>query len=107
MLRHAHCFPAAHASSGYALAALYFLLRERNRRAARLGLALGLGMGVVFGLAQQSRGAHFVSHDIWSAMLVWTVSSLLYTYSFKARLWNVPAPKTQWVSNDIACSQRP
>src|SRR5690606_16175559 len=47
-LRQAHCFPAAHASSGYALLALYFLLRERSRRAARMGLAIGLGVGLVF-----------------------------------------------------------
>lgn len=88
-LRHARCFPAAHASSGYALLALYFTLRERSRIAARFGLAAGLAMGLVFGIAQQSRGAHFVSHDVWSAMLVWTVSLSLYTFVFKARLWNV------------------
>lgn len=88
-LRHARCFPAAHASSGYALLALYFVLRERSRIAARFGLAAGLAMGLVFGIAQQSRGAHFVSHDVWSAMLVWTVSLTLYTFAFKARLWNV------------------
>lgn len=87
-LRHARCFPAAHASSGYALLALYFALRERSRWASRLGLAAGLGMGLIFGIAQQARGAHFVSHDVWSALLVWTVSLSLYTFVFKARLWN-------------------
>jgi membrane-associated PAP2 superfamily phosphatase len=87
-LRQARCFPAAHASSGYALLALYFVFRERSRRAARIGLASGLMLGLVFGIAQQSRGAHFVSHDVWSAMLVWTVSLSLYTLVFKARLWN-------------------
>lgn len=92
-LRQAHCFPAAHASSGYALLALYFLLRERSRRAARMGLAIGLGVGLVFGFAQQARGAHFVSHDIWSAMLVWMVSLSLYTFGFKQRLWAIP-PRT-------------
>jgi membrane-associated PAP2 superfamily phosphatase len=86
-LRHARCFPAAHASSGYALVALYFALRERSRWASRLGLASGLVMGLIFGIAQQSRGAHFVSHDVWSAWLVWTISLSLYTFVFKARLW--------------------
>lgn len=86
-LRPARCFPAAHSSSGYALLALYFVFRERSRRVARFGLAAGLGMGLVFGIAQQARGAHFVSHDIWSAMLVWTVALSLYTFAFKARLW--------------------
>lgn len=98
-LRHAQCFPAAHASSGYALLALYFVLRERSRRAARLGLAAGLSLGLVFGLAQQSRGAHFVSHDVWSAMLVWTVSLSIYTFAFKGRLWN-------WERNEVSAAAR-
>jgi membrane-associated PAP2 superfamily phosphatase len=98
-LRHARCFPAAHASSGYALLALYFVLRERSRRAARLGLASGVLLGLVFGIAQQSRGAHFVSHDVWSAMLVWTVSLSLYTFVFKARLWN-------WERNEVSAAAR-
>lgn len=96
-LRHARCFPAAHASSGYALLALYFVFRERSRLAARLGLAAGLGMGLVFGFAQQSRGAHFISHDVWSAMIVWTVALSLYTFAFKARLWE---------SNEVSAAAR-
>jgi membrane-associated PAP2 superfamily phosphatase len=86
-LRAAHCFPAAHASSGYALLALYFAFRERYARLAKLGLALGLVTGLTFGLAQQARGAHFVSHDLWSAFLVWTVTLSVYTFAFRARLW--------------------
>jgi membrane-associated PAP2 superfamily phosphatase len=105
-LRHARCFPAAHASSGYALLALYFVLRERSRTAARLGLAIGLLMGLVFGIAQQSRGAHFVSHDVWSAMLVWTVSLSLYTFAFQARLWNAAPHRSQWECNEVSAAAR-
>lgn len=101
-LRHAQCFPAAHASSGYALLALYFVLRERSRQAARFGLAMGLMMGLVFGIAQQARGAHFISHDLWSAMIVWTVSLSLYTFAFQARLWN----RTQWDCNEAGAAAR-
>jgi membrane-associated PAP2 superfamily phosphatase len=86
-LRLGRCFPAAHASSGYALLALYFTLRERHAALAKLGLALGLLTGLTFGLAQQARGAHFVSHDLWSAFLVWTVTLSVYTFAFRARLW--------------------
>jgi membrane-associated PAP2 superfamily phosphatase len=88
-LRHARCFPAAHASSGYALVALYFTFRERHRALARFGLGLGVTLGVIFGLAQQSRGAHFVSHDLWSAFLVWALSLTLYAFAFKAQLWTI------------------
>jgi membrane-associated PAP2 superfamily phosphatase len=70
-----HCFPAAHASAGYAWLALYFagFASPRWRRA---GLAVGLGAGLLFGLAQQLRGAHFASHDLWSAALCWTMALL-------------------------------
>jgi len=87
-LRQGRCFPAAHASSGYALLALYFVLRERGLRIAQAGLTLGAVTGLIFGIAQQSRGAHFVSHDVWSAFLVWTISLSLYTFAFKGQLWN-------------------
>jgi membrane-associated PAP2 superfamily phosphatase len=83
-----HCFPAAHASSGYALIAFYFVFRERSRLLARAGVVATVLAGLVFGLAQQSRGAHFVSHDLWSAFLVWWISLSLYAFAFKARLWS-------------------
>jgi membrane-associated PAP2 superfamily phosphatase len=86
-LRAGRCFPAAHASSGYALVALYFALRERHARLAKCGLGLGLLTGLTFGLAQQARGAHFLSHDLWSAFLVWTVTLSVYALAFRARLW--------------------
>ncbi len=93
-LPHAACFPAAHASSGYALFAFYFLWRERSRRLSRAGLSLALGVGLVFGIAQQSRGAHFLSHDVWSAFLVWTVSLTLYVYGFKRQLFGLHETET-------------
>jgi membrane-associated PAP2 superfamily phosphatase len=88
-LPHAACFPAAHSSSGYSLFAFYFLWLERKRRLSRAGLALALGVGLVFGIAQQSRGAHFVSHDVWSAFLVWMICLTLYVYGFKRRLFGM------------------
>jgi membrane-associated PAP2 superfamily phosphatase len=87
-LRYGRCFPAAHAGSGYVLLALYFAFRERSRRLARASLAIGMIVGLVFGLAQQSRGAHFLSHDVWSAMIAWTVSLTVYAWVFRARLWD-------------------
>jgi membrane-associated PAP2 superfamily phosphatase len=86
-LRAARCFPAAHAGSGYALLALYFVFRERHARLARLGLAAGVVTGLLFGIAQQSRGAHFASHDLWSAFLVWLTSLSVYAFAFRAQLW--------------------
>ena len=81
-----HCFPAAHASSGYALVAFYFALRERHAAWARCALLIGLATGLLFGIAQQARGAHFLSHDVWSAFLVWMTTLTLYTSGFITKL---------------------
>ncbi|MET0534096.1 MAG: phosphatase PAP2 family protein [Steroidobacter sp.] len=85
-LRTASCFPAAHASSGYALLALFFVLRDSFPKWRTAGLCVGVVMGLVFGLAQQSRGAHFLSHDIWSAFIVWIVALSVYVYAFGGEL---------------------
>jgi len=87
-LPHARCFPAAHASSGYAFMALYFLAYERSQTWARMGLAVGLILGLVFGIAQQSRGAHLISHDLWSALLGWLIPLTLYAFGFNCRLYD-------------------
>jgi membrane-associated PAP2 superfamily phosphatase len=65
-----HCFPSGHASGGFALLALYFAAYLYVRRPA-LFLLPGLLVGTVFALGQQARGAHFLSHDLWSLSLCW------------------------------------
>ncbi|HEY4367743.1 MAG TPA: phosphatase PAP2 family protein [Steroidobacteraceae bacterium] len=103
-LRVGHCFPAAHAGSGYALIAFYFVFRERSRWLATGGIILTLVMGLVFGIAQQSRGAHFVSHDIWSAFLVWTTSLTVYTLAFKRSLWSGLGQRNEGGASQLAPS---
>jgi membrane-associated PAP2 superfamily phosphatase len=77
-LPRAQCFPGAHSSSGFALMSLFFALRGRCRRWARWALAAGITTGTVFSLGQQARGAHFFSHDLASAALVWWMLLALY-----------------------------
>lgn len=31
-------------------------------------------LGLTFGITQQLRGAHFLSHDLWSAALCWAIA---------------------------------
>jgi membrane-associated PAP2 superfamily phosphatase len=90
-LPHAACFPGAHSSSGFALMALYFAARERHRRAAWCALVLAILVGAVFSFGQEARGAHFLSHDLWSASIVWFVELALYAGVFRARLWQATA----------------
>lgn len=66
-----HCFPAGHASAGFAFISGYFALRHNLPRAARLWLGGALVAGFALGIAQQMRGAHFMSHTLWTAWLCW------------------------------------
>lgn len=68
------CFPAGHASAGYAWVALFFFFAEVRRNWRGRALAIGIGLGLVFGIDQQLRGAHFLSHDLSSAMICWSVA---------------------------------
>jgi membrane-associated PAP2 superfamily phosphatase len=79
------CFPAGHASAGYAWLALFFFLGDTRPSLRWKGFAVGLGAGVVFGIAQQLRGAHFASHDLWTLMLCWLVAVLLHRAMFARR----------------------
>jgi membrane-associated PAP2 superfamily phosphatase len=77
-LARGHCFPAAHAGTGYAWVALYFFVAQVRPRWRRAALLPGLLAGAVFGLSQQLRGAHFLSHDLSALALCWVVAALLY-----------------------------
>lgn len=72
------CFPAGGASGGYAWVALYFFFAAIRPGWRWAGLAVGLGAGLVFGVAQQLRGAHFLSHDVWTLAISWAVALGLY-----------------------------
>lgn len=72
------CLPAAHASTGFALLGLYFALRDSNPRLARWALALSLLLGLVAGAVQVARGAHFVTHALWTAWISWALNVALY-----------------------------
>jgi membrane-associated PAP2 superfamily phosphatase len=71
------CFPAGHASAGYAWLALYFACAHIKPQWRHAALAISLGSGVLFGFTQQLRGAHFLSHDIWSLTVCWCSCALL------------------------------
>lgn len=79
------CFPAGHASGGYAWLALYFFLFAVRPSLRWWGLAVGLALGLTFGISQQLRGAHFLSHDLWAATICWTASAALSLFFWPGR----------------------
>lgn len=83
----ARCFPGGHSSSGFALFALYFLYLKRNGRVARMFLALALAVGTLFAFGQEARGAHFLSHDIWSAAIMWFACLSVFALGYRGEVW--------------------
>jgi membrane-associated PAP2 superfamily phosphatase len=71
------CFPAGHASAGFAFLGGFFAFRHTLPRTARRWLAGALAAGFVLGLAQQVRGAHYMSHTLWTAWLCWASAALV------------------------------
>lgn len=79
-----NCFPAGHASAAYAWFGLFFFVRHYFPAKQWLALGLVIAAGLVFGVAQQLRGAHLLSHDIWTAWLCWVSATVLYFLFRKA-----------------------
>jgi membrane-associated PAP2 superfamily phosphatase len=74
-----HCFPAGHASAGFALMAFYFIAYALGwQRAARCALVLSTGAGLVLGFGRVLQGAHFTSHVLWAGISCWAVMVALY-----------------------------
>lgn len=72
------CWPGGHASAGFVLIAGYFALREKAPAWARRVLVFSLALGTVMSAVQVVRGAHFVSHNLWSLWLVWATCMALH-----------------------------
>lgn len=81
-----HCFPAGHASTAFAFMAAYFGLKQKGAPTAYRWLATAIVMGFVLGISQQMRGAHFMSHTLWTAWLCWTVGWLSHLIFCKIKL---------------------
>jgi membrane-associated PAP2 superfamily phosphatase len=74
-----HCFPGGHASAGFCLLAFYFVGYALKRpQLARAGLVTGIIAGLALGAGRVAQGAHFLSHNLWTGLICWTVIVLVY-----------------------------
>lgn len=76
-----HCWPAGHASGGFALLALAPLAVSARRRALMVGLALGAGWSM--GLYQVFKGAHFLSHTF----VTWFIAEIFACIAGAVTAW--------------------
>lgn len=75
-----NCWPGGHAAAGFALFALFFALRDRHPRCARTALIVAISLGTLFSLVRMAQGAHFLSHNLWTALLCWLICLGLYDW---------------------------
>lgn len=72
------CFPSAHAAIGFAFLCGWHALRPHAPRAATVWLIASLVFGLALSATQVVRGAHFVSHCLWSAWLCWATAVVAF-----------------------------
>jgi membrane-associated PAP2 superfamily phosphatase len=69
--QHISCWPAGHASGGFALLSLFFLFKSRRNKI--FALIFGLSVGWMMGLYKMLIGDHFLSHTIITMILAWLI----------------------------------
>ena len=69
------CYPAGHASGGFALMALIFLFKKPSTR--KKVLAAAIATGWVTGGYKMLIGDHFLSHTVMSMLLAWFIILLV------------------------------
>jgi membrane-associated PAP2 superfamily phosphatase len=73
------CWPSGHASVGFSLLAVYFAAEWLGYSWARLACWLAALFGILLTLSQTARGAHFLTHGLWTGLLIWLANVALAT----------------------------
>lgn len=69
------CFPAGHASGGFALLALFYLPKTRRNKYKMVATALTVGS--LMGGYKMMVGHHFISHTLISMVVCWLVVNIV------------------------------
>lgn len=72
------CFPSGHASTAFAFLPGWLALRRTSPALAKRWLMLTIALGLLLGGVQVVRGAHFVSHVLWTGWICAAVSMAGY-----------------------------
>lgn len=81
-----HCFPGGHASTGFALITGFFVYRLNQKHRAWFYLYASLILGFAMGWAQMMRGAHFISHNLWTGWICLAINFAVYILSYQYHL---------------------
>jgi len=81
-------FPSGHASMGFFLFSPFFLLRTNAKGWAVFFLLLGIGYGILMGIARMVQGGHFASDVLWAGGFTYlTGITLYYLFRFDKDIW--------------------
>ncbi|WP_374585830.1 phosphatase PAP2 family protein [Pseudoduganella sp.] len=96
-----HCLPGGHASSALWLVGLAaFWWPRQPRKGFAMGAAMLLfGLGV--GWVQQLRGAHFLTHTLWSAWIACAIATVNYSLAKRQLISYSSVPR-----NDAQATKR-
>jgi membrane-associated PAP2 superfamily phosphatase len=70
-------FPSGHAAIAFATMTPWFVLRDRQQRAAAGFLVLGVLFGSLVGIARILQGGHFPSDILWAGGLLYLIGGIL------------------------------
>ncbi len=65
------CWPAGHASGGFALLSLFFLFKSRKNK--KFSILFALTIGWIMGIHKMLIGDHFLSHTIVTMIVAWLI----------------------------------
>ncbi len=69
------CFPAGHASGGFALLSLFFLFKKKRNRIIALASVMVISWSI--GTYKMLIGDHFLSHTVLTMLLAWLIVLLI------------------------------
>ena len=81
---HIKCWPAGHASGGFALLSLFFLFKKQKNRFIALGIAFTIGWSM--GIYKMFIGDHFLSHTLITMLLAWLIILFITLFITKGKL---------------------
>ncbi len=78
-------FPCGHCTVGFMYGAGWWIWRRRRPGWAAASLTVGLLLGLLLGVGRMAAGAHFLSDIVWSALLAFGVTHILFYHVLRVQ----------------------